>query len=107
MQYTWLGKQAEIVIKEKDMCEYDVCVNLGDKEIKVAEMGKRSNGTYTAFADGVLLDGQTPEEAARKAVDLKHKWAQEKAVASERVNKNAAAREKRKQQEKERQEAFK
>lgn len=106
MEYTWLGKQAAIVIEEKDMCEYDVFVNVGDQNIKMAEMAKRSNGTYVAMSDGYLYDGATEEEAVRKAVDVKHKQAEDRVNAAQRVNENAAARKKRKQEEKERQAAF-
>jgi len=107
MEYTWLGKQAEVIIEEKDMGEHDVCVHVDGRVIKVAEMAQRVSGNYVAMADGYLYDGETKEVAAQKAVDVKHEQAEARIIAAERVNESAAARKKRLAKDKERQKAFK
>lgn len=86
------------------MCDSDVYVRVigQDQDIKVAEMAKRSNGTFAAMADGYLYDGETKEEAARTAVDVKHGQAAARIIAAERVNESVPARKKWLEEEKKR-----
>lgn len=108
MNYTWLGKKAEIVIEEKYEYEYGIFVVIENEPgISAGIVEERKDGTFTAFASGNRFHGETIEQAAIQAVDYKHQAAADHLERIRRVNEHAAVRAKKKQEEQDRQEAFK
>lgn len=107
MNYTWLGKKAEIVIEEKYEFEYGIYVVIENEPgISAGLVEERKDGTFVAWAGGYSFRGDTIEQAAIQAVDYKHQAAADHLERIKRVNEHAAARAKKKQEEQARQEAF-
>lgn len=106
MKYTWLDKEATVVVNEIYSGVYDVSVSVDDQSIHIAGMEQENDGGYVAVADGYFYRGDTMEKAYMPAVVMKQEQIKSLIESKSRVQKEAAARQKRREEEKKRQEAF-
>lgn len=106
MEHTWLGKKGIVEVTEKYPGAYEASINVDGQAYYIAEIERRSDGKYTAIANGSFFTENSIEQAIMPALKIKEEEAARRIYDIDRVKKNAAARQKAMQLEKEREAAF-